>query len=104
MTHGKMLPPSRATRHPSPLMSPVPRTIRAFLALPIPESVKLEIERAQDDLRQALPKSCARWTRREQFHLTLCFLGNVATTRVPELTDAVGAAGRGFPALKLRAE
>ena len=85
-------------------MSAAPTTIRAFLALPIPEAVKAEIESAQDELRQALPKPCARWTRREQFHLTLCFLGNVATTRVPELTDAVGAACRGFPALKLRAE
>ena len=85
-------------------MSAAATTIRAFLALPIPETVKAEIERAQDELRQALPKPCARWTRREQFHLTLCFLGNVATTRVPELTEAVGAACRGFPALKLRAE
>jgi len=85
-------------------MSAEPSTIRAFLAVTIPEAVKAEIERAQDELRQALPKHCARWTKREQFHLTLCFLGNVATARVPELTGAVGAACRGFPALKLRAE
>ena len=85
-------------------MSAAPTTIRAFLVLPLPEAVKGKIERAQDELRQALPKPCARWTRREQFHLTLCFLGNVATTRVPELTEAVGAACRGLPALKLRAE
>jgi len=78
--------------------------IRAFIALPIPEAVKAEIGRAQDELRQALPKHCARWTRREQFHLTLCFLGNVAATRVPELTPAVGAACRGSSALNLRAE
>ena len=85
-------------------MSEESESIRAFIALPIPEAVKAEIERAQDELRQALPKPCARWTRREQFHLTLCFLGNVATTRVPELTEAVGAACQGFPALRLRAE
>ena len=92
------------TRHPSLPMSAAPTTIRAFLALPIPEAVKAEIECAQDELRRALPKPCARWTKREQFHLTLCFLGNVETTRVAELTDAAGAACRGFPALKLRAE
>src|SRR6266487_4607346 len=94
---------SLATCHPES-MSAEPTTIRAFLAVPIPDAVKAEIERAQDELRQALPKPCVRWTKREQFHLTLCFLGNVATTRVPELTEAVGAACRGFPALKLRAE
>ncbi len=85
-------------------MSEESESIRAFIALPIPESVKVEIERAQDELRQALPKHCARWTKREQFHLTLRFLGNVETQRVPELAAAVGDSCQGFPALKLRAE
>lgn len=79
-------------------------SIRAFIALPIPDSVKVEIERVQDELRRALPNRCARWTRRAQFHLTLRFLGNVETVRVPELAEAVRAACSGFPALKLRAE
>jgi len=78
--------------------------IRAFIALPIPEAVKAEIERVQDELRRALPKHCARWTRRDQFHLTLRFLGNVETTHVAELTNAVRAACQGCPALKMRAE
>lgn len=85
-------------------MSAEPAAIRTFIALPIPDAVKAEIERAQDELRRALPKNCARWTKREQFHLTLRFLGNVETVRVPELADAVSAACSGFPALKLRAE
>lgn len=96
---------SPVTCHVSPeSMSAEPTTIRAFLALPIPDAVKTEIERAQEELRLALPKHCARWTKREQFHLTLRFLGDVATTRVAELTEAVGVACSGFPALKLRAE
>ena len=78
--------------------------IRAFIALPIPESVKVEIESTQEELRRALPQQCARWTKRDQFHLTLCFLGNVEATRVEELARAVGAACSDFPALQLRAE
>jgi len=39
--------------------------------------VRDEIEKAQEDLRRALPRESVRWTRREQFHLTLKFLGNV---------------------------
>lgn len=78
--------------------------MRLFIALPIPEPVKAEIERVQSDLRRALPRRCARWTKCEQFHLTLKFLGNIETRRVPELADAVSAACRAFPALKMRAE
>src|SRR5688572_14114046 len=85
-------------------MSAEPTTIRAFIALPIPEAVKAEIGRVQDELRRALPEHCVRWTKREQLHLTLRFLGNVETTCVLELTNAVGAACQGFPALNLRAE
>jgi 2'-5' RNA ligase len=85
-------------------MSKESMCIRAFIALPIPETVKVEIERAREELRRALPEHCARWTKRDQFHLTLRFLGNVEEARVSELAAAVGAACSGFPALPLRAE
>jgi RNA 2',3'-cyclic 3'-phosphodiesterase len=79
-------------------------TYRLFVALPIPGPVKAEIERVQVELRRALPDHSARWTKREQFHLTLRFLGNVRAQRVPELVNAARAACRNFPPLKLRAE
>jgi len=85
-------------------MSAEPTAIRTFIALPIPEAVKTEIERAQNELRQVLPRHCARWTRPEQFHLTLRFLGNVEAEHVPELTNAIGMACQDFVPLKLRAE
>jgi 2'-5' RNA ligase len=70
----------------------------------VPEEVKNEIQRAQEQLRGELPERCARWTRPEQWHLTLKFLGDVDTARVSALTDAVRASGTNFPPLKLRAE
>jgi 2'-5' RNA ligase len=81
-----------------------PHRLRLFIALPIPNEVKAEIETAQAQLRQTLPDSAARWATREQFHLTLRFLGSVEESRVGPLTEAVREAGRSFTALTLRAE
>jgi 2'-5' RNA ligase len=81
-----------------------PEAFRLFIAITVPEDVKAEIEKAQAALRRALPKGCVRWARREQFHLTLKFLGDVEAERVGPLTAALEAACRGFRALKLRAE
>src|ERR1039457_124364 len=77
---------------------------RLFIAVAIPEEVKAKIEAAQAELRRALPGPGVRWTRREQFHLTLKFLGDVDAARVQPLEEAIRAACRGFSALPLRAE
>ena len=84
--------------------APAPETFRLFVAITVPEEIKSEIEKTQGELRRVLPKECARWTKREQFHLTLRFLGNVDAQRVGPLTDALGAACQGFGPLELRAE
>ena len=77
---------------------------RVFIALPIPGPVKDEIVRVQDELRNLLPRRCVRFTKREQFHLTLRFLGNVKSQRVEGLINEIRAACREFSVLKLRAE
>jgi 2'-5' RNA ligase len=77
---------------------------RLFIAVAIPEAVKAKVEEAQAELRRALPEHGIRWTRREQFHLTLKFLGDVDAARVEELSEAIRAACRGFGVLHLRAE
>jgi RNA 2',3'-cyclic 3'-phosphodiesterase len=77
---------------------------RLFIAIPLPEEVKDAIQLAQAELRRAVPAKCVRWTGREQFHLTLQFLGNVAAARVEALADSVRSACGNFPALRLRAE
>jgi RNA 2',3'-cyclic 3'-phosphodiesterase len=84
--------------------APTPERLRLFIAVTVPEDVKSAIEEAQATLREALPKEAVRWTRREQFHLTLKFLGSVEAERVTGLTDALHKACQGFPPLELRAE
>ncbi len=85
-------------------MSNEARIIRAFVSIAIPEGVKDEVERVQDALRRGLPEKPLRWTKRDQFHLTLKFLGNVETDRVTELSEALRNSCAGIAALKLRAE
>lgn len=78
--------------------------LRLFVAISLPEAVKNEIAQAQAQIRGALREDFIRWTKREQFHLTLKFLGNVAEARVTELTEALRGACAPFAALPLRAE
>lgn len=51
--------------------------LRLFLALVLPEGVKAELAKAQEEMFEAVPANAVRWTKPEQFHVTLKFLGNV---------------------------
>jgi RNA 2',3'-cyclic 3'-phosphodiesterase len=77
---------------------------RLFAAVTVPQAVKAKMEEAQAELRRVMPQRSVRWARREQFHLTLRFLGDVAAARVEALGEAIRAACLGFGALHLRAE
>jgi 2'-5' RNA ligase len=81
-----------------------PPLFRLFVAISLPEEVKVEIEKAQEEMRRELPGGIVRWTRSEQFHLTLKFLGNVDVPRVEALTAALRGAVSDFAAFRLRAE
>ena len=78
--------------------------LRLFIALPVPAAVKEELRRLQVELRGRLPNGPARWTRPEQIHLTLKFLGDVSADRVTEIEKAVRTACAAFAPMPLRAE
>jgi 2'-5' RNA ligase len=77
---------------------------RLFIAIQPPEDVKTAIEKAQAELRRAASGGRVRWTTREQFHLTLKFLGDVDSQRTETLAEALRGACRGFAPMLLRAE
>ena len=77
---------------------------RLFVAVTVPEGVKANMQKTQAELRRVVPQSSVRWARREQFHLTLRFLGDVEAARVEALAEAIRTACRGFGALHLQAE
>jgi 2'-5' RNA ligase len=77
---------------------------RLFVALSPPNTVKSEIEKTQNELREGLPDGSVRWTRPEHFHLTLSFLGNVALEQIEGLADRLRLACCDFAPFQLRAE
>ncbi len=78
-------------------------TYRLFIAISLPEHVKEEIERAQEELRGALSGDGIRWIKRVQLHLTLKFLGDVEPRCIDALTNSLALACEGFGVLPLRA-
>jgi 2'-5' RNA ligase len=68
---------------------PEAKPLRLFVAMEIPESAKDEVEDAFRPWREAFPK--ARWAPRENWHVTLKFLGRTwprLTEWVPERVEA----------------
>ena len=78
--------------------------LRLFVAIPFPDAVREEMLRVQHELQPLVPRDVVRWTKPEQFHLTLRFLGDVSSDRVAALQESVRAVCSGAPALHLRAQ
>lgn len=72
---------------------------RTFIALTLPEPARRAMTRLQEELSPKLPSF--RWTRTDQLHLTLAFLGDVPSERLAALGEAVDAAVTPFGPLSL---
>jgi 2'-5' RNA ligase len=64
--------------------------MRLFLAINLPEEVRHHLRLLQEPLRQAISFP-ASWTRPEQFHITLKFIGEVEEPFVADLQSALAA-------------
>jgi 2'-5' RNA ligase len=65
--------------------------VRSFVAVPLPEDVRVGIAGAAAELARALPD--VGWTRKpENFHVTMKFLGSVELARLEALGTALGEA------------
>lgn len=73
-------------------MTHPPDAIRAFVAVELGAEAREAVRTLQRQLDDALPRGSVRWTKPDQLHLTLWFLGEVPTPRVPELIQALGVA------------
>jgi len=68
-------------------------TLRLFICVDLPAEIKNVITSLQVRLRP-LAKGYVSWARPEGLHLTLKFLGQVAASRVAEITELMENAGR----------
>ena len=76
---------------------------RLFIAIPVPEAIRTQIMRVQRELQRLLPPEAVRWTKADQFHLTLRFLGNVPSNCLSVLQESVHAVCTGSSRLFLEA-
>lgn len=56
--------------------------LRAFIAIEIPPNIQAAIEKQTARLRQALGSETVRWIPAQNMHLTLKFLGDIASSHV----------------------
>jgi 2'-5' RNA ligase len=73
-------------------------TIRAFIAIPLPDSLLRQLTSLQRRLGEQMPQRSVRWVRTEGIHLTLKFLGDTPTDELPGIRQALTAVARNAPA------
>ena len=72
-------------------------TIRVFIAVPLPQPLLRELASLQRRLGDQVPDRGVRWVRPESIHLTLKFLGDTSTEKLPEIKRALTAVARNVP-------
>jgi 2'-5' RNA ligase len=74
--------------------------MRIFVAIELPVTIAESIGQIQAELKQLLPPNSVRWMRPNRIHLTLKFIGEVASNTLEEYRSALveGVGGvKGFP-------
>jgi 2'-5' RNA ligase len=77
--------------------------LRLFVAIAVPEEIQSRLGELQREWRERLKRSSISWTRQENFHITLRFLGDVPSNRVDDLTRALAGAVAPLAPLRLAA-
>jgi 2'-5' RNA ligase len=76
---------------------------RLFVAIPVAAEIKARLAAVQTELRQHLSPDVATWTRVNDIHLTLRFLGDVSVASLGALQEALQRSCAGVPPFKLGA-
>jgi 2'-5' RNA ligase len=63
--------------------------MRTFVAIELDDALLKGLRQVQDELKRAPVARLARWVSPPGIHLTLKFLGDVSSDRVPEITQAI---------------
>jgi 2'-5' RNA ligase len=75
--------------------------MRTFIAIEIPEPLKLNLDRSIERLRNDLEDGLIRWVRLESTHLTLKFLGEIERAQVPAISEALDGVAERFSSFRL---
>lgn len=77
---------------------------RCFVALPLPSELKERVAEFQQRLSSRLSTNALKWTKRDQWHLTLVFLGNVDVDRIDAVKASLSSACAPHASMNLRLE
>ncbi len=77
--------------------------LRTFIAIELDESLRLALGRIQGKFRREIAGS-VKWTAPEGIHLTLKFLGDTASSRIPDIETALRTACAGFAPFEFSVE
>ena len=77
-------------------------TLRAFIAVEIPHTLRQAIRDNTDSLRRALGDSLVRWVPCDNLHVTLKFLGDISSANVGMLADMLTAEAGRVPPFPIR--
>src|SRR5215471_13615804 len=70
------------------------QTYRIFIAIEVPAEIRRQIAAYVDQLRGLFSDVRASWSREDNLHLTLKFLGDVELLRIDSLSQACADAAR----------
>src|SRR5215204_7608168 len=74
---------------------------RVFCAVELPVEVRTRLEDHILKVRKEILDAAASWSRVQNIHLTLKFVGNVAVDHVPAISAAAARATEGFSSFKI---
>ena len=74
---------------------------RTFIAIELPPDVRARVAQHIAGLRHELPDVRASWSREDNLHLTLKFLGNVAVADITKVSGAVASATKSISSFEL---
>jgi 2'-5' RNA ligase len=74
--------------------------IRSFVAIELPDELRVELGRLESQLKSE-SQPWVKWVDPNSIHLTLKFLGNIATEKITEITKAMEDATRDIPPFQL---
>ena len=75
--------------------------MRTFVAIEIPERLKLSLDRSLEEIRSGLRDGLIRWVRLESMHLTLKFLGEIELEQVHAAQKVLDQVAQKFSSFSL---
>ena len=76
--------------------------MRTFVAIEIPERLKLSLDRSLEEIRSGLRYGLIRWVRLESMHLTLKFLGEIELEQVHAAQKVLDQVAEKFSSFSLQ--